>query len=106
MNAALDCQKKIAMEKAHVITLFFDDLIDEIYAFYIDMFPSAGISQNTRKRSGGHGERGDIVAGFVEVAATDANNMIGKLNDFEFQERTLKVREARDRQDDENQTAE
>ncbi|WP_445428146.1 RNA recognition motif domain-containing protein [Alishewanella sp. HL-SH05] len=44
--------------------------------------------------------------GFVEVAATDANNMIGKLNDFEFQERTLKVREARDRQDDETQAAE
>lgn len=40
--------------------------------------------------------------GFVEVASTDANNMISKLNDFEFQERTLKVREARERQDEEN----
>lgn len=40
--------------------------------------------------------------GFVEVAAADANKMISKLNDFEFQERTLKVREARERQDEEN----
>lgn len=44
--------------------------------------------------------------GFVEVAATDANKMISKLNDFEFQERTLKVREARERQDEENLTGE
>lgn len=42
--------------------------------------------------------------GFVEVAAADANKMISKLNDFEFQERTLKVREARERQDEENPT--
>lgn len=41
--------------------------------------------------------------GFVEVAAGDANRMITKLNDAEFQERTLKVREARDRQDEEGQ---
>lgn len=40
--------------------------------------------------------------GFVEVAAADANQMITKLNDFEFQERTLKVREARERQDEDN----
>lgn len=44
--------------------------------------------------------------GFVEVAASDANRMISKLNDFEFQERTLKVREARERQDEENLTGE
>jgi len=44
--------------------------------------------------------------GFVEVASSDANKMIAKLNDFEFQERTLKVREARERQDEENQPAE
>ncbi|WP_419571460.1 RNA recognition motif domain-containing protein [Rheinheimera sp.] len=37
--------------------------------------------------------------GFVEVAAKDATKMIQKLNDFEFQERTLKVREAKERQD-------
>lgn len=37
--------------------------------------------------------------GFVEVAAKDSNKMIQKLNDFNFQERTLKVREAKERQD-------
>ncbi|WP_333608399.1 RNA recognition motif domain-containing protein [Arsukibacterium sp.] len=42
--------------------------------------------------------------GFVEVAAKDSAKMINKLNDFEFQERTLKVREAKERQDDDNQS--
>jgi len=40
--------------------------------------------------------------GFVEVAAKDSNKMIQKLNDFNFQERTLKVREAKERQDSED----
>ena len=37
--------------------------------------------------------------GFVEVAVKDGSKMIQKLNDFNFQERTLKVREAKERQD-------
>ncbi|MCC5827613.1 RNA-binding protein [Alkalimonas sp.] len=37
--------------------------------------------------------------GFVEVAAKDAEKMINALNDSEFQDRTLKVREAKDRQE-------
>lgn len=40
--------------------------------------------------------------GFVEVAAKDGNKMIQKLNDFNFQERTLKVREAKERQDNDD----
>ncbi|MCT6701253.1 RNA recognition motif domain-containing protein [Rheinheimera sp. 4Y26] len=40
--------------------------------------------------------------GFVEVSAKDANKMIQKLNDFEFEGRTLKVREAKERQDNED----
>jgi hypothetical protein len=40
--------------------------------------------------------------GFVEVTAKDANKMIQKLNDFEFEGRTLKVREAKERQDSED----
>jgi RNA recognition motif-containing protein len=40
--------------------------------------------------------------GFVEVAANDSNKMIQKLNDFNFQERTLKVREAKERQDNDD----
>ena len=40
--------------------------------------------------------------GFVEVAAKDSTKMIQKLNDFNFQERTLKVREAKERQDNDD----
>lgn len=35
--------------------------------------------------------------GFVEISAADADNAIKKLNDSEFQQRTLKVREAKER---------
>ena len=35
--------------------------------------------------------------GFVEMAASDANKAIDKLNDSEFQDRTLKVRLAREK---------
>ena len=40
--------------------------------------------------------------GFVEVAAKDGSKMIQKLNDYTFQERTLKVREAKERQDNDD----
>ncbi|MFT7193982.1 MAG: RNA recognition motif-containing protein, partial [Rheinheimera aquimaris] len=40
--------------------------------------------------------------GFVEVAAKDGSKMIQKLNDFNFQERILKVREAKERQDNDD----
>ncbi len=35
--------------------------------------------------------------GFVEMSANDASDAINKLNDSEFQQRTLKVREAKDK---------
>lgn len=35
--------------------------------------------------------------GFVEISAEDADSAIHKLNDTEFQQRTLKVREAKER---------
>ncbi|WP_448549613.1 RNA recognition motif domain-containing protein [Thalassotalea fusca] len=44
--------------------------------------------KNTGKRRG---------FGFVEMAASDVDNAIDKLNDSEFQQRTLKVREAKER---------
>ncbi|WP_206486435.1 RNA-binding protein [Thalassotalea sp. G2M2-11] len=37
--------------------------------------------------------------GFVEMSASDAEHAISKLNDSEFQQRTLKVREAKERPD-------
>lgn len=36
------------------------------------------------------------------MAELDADNAIAKLNDSEFQQRTLKVREAKQKQDDES----
>jgi len=35
--------------------------------------------------------------GFVEIAAADADTVVSSLNDSEFQQRTLKVREAKER---------
>ena len=40
--------------------------------------------------------------GFVEMAQADADNAIAKLNDSEFQQRTLKVREAKQKQEDDS----
>ncbi|MCJ8321756.1 MAG: RNA-binding protein [Colwellia sp.] len=37
--------------------------------------------------------------GFVEISAEDAEAAVSSLNDTEFQQRTLKVREAKDRPD-------
>lgn len=48
--------------------------------------------KNTGKRRG---------FGFVEMAEADAENAINQLNDSEFQQRTLKVREAKQKQENE-----
>ena len=48
--------------------------------------------KNTGKRRG---------FGFVEMAETDADKAINQLNDSEFQQRTLKVREAKQKQEGE-----
>lgn len=61
------------------------------------LFESQGIVLNVRlMKDRQTGRRRGF--GFVEVAAKDADKMINALNDSEFQERTLKVREAKDRQ--------
>ena len=49
--------------------------------------------KNTGKRRG---------FGFVEMAEADADNAINQLNDSEFQQRTLKVREAKQKQEDDS----
>ncbi len=41
--------------------------------------------------------------GFVEMSASDASNAISQLNDSEFQQRTLKVREAKERPERSNE---
>ena len=42
--------------------------------------------------------------GFVEMSASDADNAVSSLNDAEFQQRTLKVREAKERPEREQVT--
>jgi RNA recognition motif-containing protein len=37
--------------------------------------------------------------GFVEISAADSDKAVNALNDTEFQQRTLKVREAKERPD-------
>jgi hypothetical protein len=65
-----------------------------------DLFQQSGAVVNVRlMKDRQTGRRRGF--GFVEVAAKDANKMIQKLNDFEFEGRTLKVREAKERQDTE-----
>lgn len=65
-----------------------------------DLFQQSGTVVNVRlMKDRQTGRRRGF--GFVEVAAKDANKMIQKLNDFEFEGRTLKVREAKERQDSE-----
>ncbi|MBQ4834126.1 RNA-binding protein [Pseudoalteromonas sp. MMG010] len=49
--------------------------------------------KNTGKRRG---------FGFVEMALADADSAIAKLNDSEFQQRTLKVREAKQKQEEDS----
>jgi hypothetical protein len=66
-----------------------------------ELFESCGTVKNVRlMKDRQTGRRRGF--GFVEVAAKDASKMISKLNDFEFQERTLKVREAKERQEEDN----
>ncbi len=66
-----------------------------------ELFASYGAVKNVRlMKDRQTGRRRGF--GFVEVAAKDAAKMINKLNDFEFQERTLKVREAKERQEEDN----
>jgi len=51
------------------------ELVDSIYGFYIDMFPSSAIRQATRRRKGTRGEIQDIVGGFIDVGARMANQI-------------------------------
>lgn len=66
-----------------------------------DLFQQSGAVVNVRlMKDRQTGRRRGF--GFVEVAAKDAGKVIQKLNDFEYEGRTLKVREAKERQDNED----
>ncbi len=60
------------------------------------LFSEYGVVHSVRLMKDKHtGKRRGF--GFVEMAATDSNGAISALNDSEFQQRTLKVREAKER---------
>ena len=52
-----------------------EKMIDEIYGFYIDMFPSSSVRQATLAREGVAGFEKDVVAGFIDVGAKMANQV-------------------------------
>ena len=61
-----------------------------------ELFSEHGVVHSVRLMKDKHtGKRRGF--GFVEMAASDCDSAIKALNDKEFQERTLKVREAKDR---------
>ena len=61
-----------------------------------ELFSSHGNVQSVRLMKDKHtGKRRGF--GFVEMAANDVDKAISALNDSEFQQRTLKVREAKER---------
>ncbi len=61
-----------------------------------ELFSNYGHVQSVRLMKDKHtGKRRGF--GFVEMAANDINKAISALNDTEFQQRTLKVREAKER---------
>lgn len=67
-----------------------------------ELFAKYGFVQSVRLMKDKHtGKRRGF--GFVEMAAKDADNAINSLNDQEFQQRTLKVREAKERPEKTNE---
>lgn len=61
-----------------------------------ELFSQYGQVQSVRLMKDKHtGKRRGF--GFVEISAADADSAISELNDSEFQQRTLKVREAKER---------
>lgn len=63
-----------------------------------DLFANYGNVESVRLMKDKHtGKRRGF--GFVEMSANDLEKAIAALNDTEFQQRTLKVREAKDRPD-------
>jgi len=61
-----------------------------------ELFSEYGVVHSVRLMKDKHtGKRRGF--GFVEMAANDSDNAVNALNDTEFQQRTLKVREAKER---------
>jgi len=82
---------------------------DEVKTLYVGNLPYRANESSVRELFSEHGQVHSVRLmkdkhtgkrrgfGFVEMSANDADNAVSSLNDTEFQQRTLKVREAKDR---------
>jgi RNA recognition motif-containing protein len=82
---------------------------DEIKTLYVGNLPYRANESAVRELFSGHGTVHSVRLmkdkhtgkrrgfGFVEMAASDSDAAVSALNDSEFQQRTLKVREAKER---------
>lgn len=84
-------------DDVEVTTLYIGNLPYKVNEDAIkDHFENVGYVQSVRlMRDRKTGKRKGF--GFVEVASSDAKKMVDKLNDTEFEERTLKVRFAKEK---------
>ena len=73
-----------------------DSGLEQVFAEHGTVTSARVVTDRQTNRSRGFG--------FVEMAQADADNAIAKLNDSEFQQRTLKVREAKQKQEDDSNT--
>jgi len=87
---------------------------DEVKTLYVGNLPYRANESSVRELFSEHGQVHSVRLmkdkhtgkrrgfGFVEMSANDADNAVSSLNDTEFQQRTLKVREAKDRPEKSN----
>jgi len=66
---------RVVRDPAGKIEEHHQKMIDEIYGFYLDLFPSNSVKQAVRKREGIAGYNPDIVGGFIDVGARMANQV-------------------------------
>ncbi len=86
-----------------------DSASDEVKTLYVGNLPYRANESAVRELFSEHGQVHSVRLmkdkhtgkrrgfGFVEMSANDADKAVSSLNDTEFQQRTLKVREAKER---------
>jgi len=92
-----------------------ESVTDEVKTLYVGNLPYRANESSVRELFSEHGQVHSVRLmkdkhtgkrrgfGFVEMSADDADNAVSSLNDTEFQQRTLKVREAKDRPEKSNE---
>ena len=97
IGSAVTCKGSSEEVSADVKTLYVGNLPYRANEASIrELFSQYGTVHSVRLMKDKHtGKRRGF--GFVEISAADADSAVTALNDQEFQQRTLKVREAKDR---------